>query len=186
MKQFEDRIVAWQDGVLEGAELTAFEKELAERLGSPVPSGDETEWARVRALLVADSKRGEASLHHTDFFLSQFHQTLESEDLMVASGQETMDKPSRMFFGLPLFGWAGAALLLVATVVSALVIPRGSDADGSLPKTAELTQPAEVLHAQVFQSRVSATTFTTKTAGTEFTVLWLDGMEYVPADWQIN
>ena len=95
--------------------------------------------------------------------------------------QEEVPTPQRTqrraWWSLPRLAFGGAACLLIAAVLFAGLIPRGVAADRS-------PYFAEVIDARPLSAGISADTI--YTARDNVTVVWLDGLEYLPASYQLQ
>lgn len=187
MKTFEEKFVAWQDGTLENSERESFENELAVRLDSGTdPAKDLLGWQRVRDMLRADadaSLNPSATLSNPDFFSHQIRAQIDREPSASAGRSVSSQQraPVSFWFGLPKFAWAGVVLLAAGFVLSGLLIPRGQKAATAQMENAE---PALIVETRTFGDGIVATEFKMESA--PITVLWLDGLEYLPPDRQLN
>ncbi len=77
MKTFEERYTAWLDGQLAGAELAAFEQELARRGEMGDAEADRADCGRLRLLLQAQLRAPELS--NQDFFSLQVRQRIDAD-----------------------------------------------------------------------------------------------------------
>lgn len=170
MKAFEERFTAWVDGQLKGEELAAFERELAAR---PDAAADRAAAEKMRALL-----RGHPTapkLSNPDFFNLQLLQRIEAE---TARPQPAHQPRAGWFWSLPRLALAGAACLVVAFALFRAMIPVGSPHP--------LGQPyfAQVIESWPADESISATTL--YTPEDNVTVLWIDGLDSVPAEYAIQ
>src|SRR5438045_3679417 len=122
MKPFEEQFTAWTDGRLTGAELAAFEKELAQH---PEAAADKTAAQKLGKLLRENPSA--PKLTNSDFFNLQIQQR-------IAAGRPRESKSAGWFWSLPRLLVAGAACLLIAGVMFKTLIPHDNPAglaDGS-------------------------------------------------------
>ena len=171
MKPFEEQFTAWVDGKLTGPELAAFERELGQH---PEAAGDRVEAQKLGSFLRGNSTA--PKLTNEDFFNLQIQQRIAADRPREKSG----GSGAGWFWSLPRLVWAGAACLLVAGVMFKTLIPTGSsvsDAD---------TSPyfAQVVESWTSEPGVSANTV--YNAKDNVTVLWLDGLDYIPASYQLK
>jgi anti-sigma factor RsiW len=165
MKTFEERYTAWVDGQLEGDALTAFEKELA---AHPEAVAD-----RAAARKLGDLLRKYAAapaLSNVDFFSLQLERRIEAEKPVLPLPPEPVRAAGFSIFAR--FAWAGAFFLLLAGLSFFLLVPHGAP-------------PPSNYFAQVVESwpsdpSISATTV--YNPQDNVTVLWLDGLDYMPGD----
>ena len=166
MKPFEERHAAWIDGTLTGAELADFEKQLAQH---PDAAGDR-EAARRFGKMLREHPTAPA-LTNPDFFNLQIEQRIAAE--------HPREKARGWFWSLPRLLTAGAACLLVAGVMFRMLIPVGGRALDS-----DSDYFAQVVEAWTTEPGISANTV--YNAKDNVTVLWLDGLEYLPASYELK
>ena len=82
---------------------------------------------------------------------------------------------ARSWWGIPWFAYAAAACLLIAAVLFKGMIPVGG---GTMADQSAYF--ATVVDARTFENNVSASTV--YNSRDNVTVLWLDGLDYLPAD----
>ena len=165
MKPFEEQFTAWVDGKLSGPELAAFEKELESHPEAP---GDRADAQKLGTFL-----RGNATgpkLANADFFNLQIQQRI--------AAARPREKASGWFWSLPRLLIAGATCLLIAGVMFKMLIPT----DTPLNET-------DTYFAQVVESWTSEPGIWANTVYNpkdNVTVLWLDGLDYIPASYQLK
>lgn len=172
MKAFEEQFTAWVDGKMTGEELAAFERALAAH-------------PDARADHAATKKLGEFLRNHPaapplanpDFFNLQLLQRIEAGQPKAPTGSTRERAP--WFWPLSRLAWAGAACLLVSFALFRAWIPVGTPA----------TQSGTPYFAQVIESwpaddSISATTV--YNPEDNVTVLWIDGLEHVPANYAVQ
>ncbi len=169
MKTFEERYTGWIDGKLTAAEAAAFEREL-ESVPDALP--DKTD-----ALRLGDFLRRHAdapSLTNADFFSHQVAARIAAE-----SGREVKsDRRHWWQWSIPQLAMVGSACLLLAGGLFKMMIPTGT------PEGAGTPYFAEIVDARTDNPHVSATpVYNPKD---NVTVLWLDGLDYLPASAQLN
>lgn len=168
MKTFEERYTAWIDGQLSGEALAAFEKEL--------DAHPEAVEDRIAARKIGDLLRSHAAapaLSNADFFNLQLQQRIEAEKPRVPRAE-----PSRaagaFFWSFSRLIWAGAACLGIAALLYTTIIPA--------PVAPE---PSSKYFAQVVEAWPSDPSIYASTVYNpqdNVTVLWLDGLDYMPGD----
>jgi hypothetical protein len=159
MRTFEDNLTAWIDGELSGDDLVAFEKEFGGRANLlSEKSGANSLGELLRAHTIG------STLTNADFFN---HQIMER--IQVAAP----DPVRAPFFSLARLAWAGAFCLLVAALLFHYMIPLGPQRN---PSEAEYL--AQVLDTHTGDPAISATAF--HSTENNVTVLWLDGLDYIP------
>lgn len=164
MKTFEEKFTAWIDGELSGAELAAFEAELAavEKAGAEKRSAH-----RLGDLLRAHG--GAPELRNADFFNRQLMERIEAE---TPKPTAQTARP-RFSWPFPRLAWAGACSLLIAFALFYLLIPFGPRR-AIVPASDDLAD----LSTRSGDPTITATAFHTK--DDNVTVLWLDGLKYLP------
>jgi hypothetical protein len=188
MKTFEERFTAWIDGQLEGEELVSFEQEL---IGREDAMSERANVVKLGALL---REHGAApALTNQDFFNNLLMERIYSELPTVAPkpGEPARQKT---WWGLPKIVWVGAACLVASMVVLPIIVPNARDqhmaerevktSPGIEPPVMggilkEDTYEAEVLEAISGDPTVSVVAV--KSADNNMTVVWLDGLNYIPA-----
>lgn len=169
MKPFEEQFTAWVDGKLTGAELAEFEKQLEEH---PEAAEDREDALKLGRLL--RSHPMVERMPNPDFFNHQLMQRIEAE----MPKPVVAEKKRASFWSIPSLAWAGACSLLVAGVLFVTMIPGG-------PKHLETSNYfAQVVESWSTDPNVSASTV--YDAKDNMTVVWLDGLDYIPATYALN
>ncbi|MGB8170607.1 MAG: hypothetical protein WCF18_24095 [Chthoniobacteraceae bacterium] len=166
MKTFEERYTAWVDGQLSGDALVAFEEELTSR-----PEAMED---RLGARKLGDLLRAHATapaLSNADFFNLRLQQQIEAE--MPRARVEPARGGGSFFLHFSRLIWAGAACLGIAALLYKTMIPAPSAVEPS-------TYFAQVVEAWPSDPSISATTV--YDPKDNVTVLWLDGLDYMPSE----
>ena len=104
-------------------------------------------------------------LENPDFFNHQLMQRIEAE-----SGAE---KPSRFSWTLPRLAWAGGFCMAMVLFIYGFAVPKS-------PYSSNVGSVAEILNTQIDDPTITSTTFHSKDH--KLTVLWLDGLDYLPLD----
>ena len=168
MKTFEERFTAWVDGQLTGSALAEFEKELA---AHPEAAAERAEARKLGDLLRAQPA---PPMGNEDFFHHQLMQRLAAETPRAAA-------PGRArgwFWSLPRLVLAGAACLALAGGLFTALIPAGR------PPSAPSDYYAEVLDLRPGDPSISASTLSNPEDNV--TVVWLDGLDYIPASYALK
>src|SRR5450432_1499910 len=170
MKTFEEKFTAWTDGELTGQTLADFEAELAK-----IPNS-ETEKAAAHKLGDLLRAHGCApELKNADFFNHQLMQTVESE-------QPRTEVPAprvSSWWTLSRMVWAGAFSLAMAFGLYEFIIPRSAMEN---PTGEEYV--SQILESTSDDPDISASSFESKKDNV--TVLWLDGLDYVPENYKLK
>jgi anti-sigma factor RsiW len=169
MKPFEEQFTAWVDGKLSGAELAAFEKQLAEHPDATAEREDALKLGRLLREHPTVPR-----LSNPDFFNHQIMQRIAAETVRPAVAEK-----KRSFFGsIPGLAWAGAACLVVAGALYLTTIPG--------PGT---PRPSSNYFAQIVESWPKAKNVSASTVYSpddDVTVVWLDGLDYIPANYALK
>lgn len=170
MKTFEERFTAWVDRELTDQELAAFERELA--------THPEAAAEREAALKLGELLREHPSaptLTNADFFNLQLQQRIAAETPRVRD--PAAPAAAWSFWRLPRLVWAGALSLLVAGALYTVLIPPAVSYD-------KAPYFAQVVEAWPADASISATTV--YDPQDNVTVLWLDGLDPIPASYQLQ
>jgi anti-sigma factor RsiW len=165
--EFEQQFTAWLDGQLSAEAAAAFETELRARGFDPAAERAAVE--KTASLLARHSTT--PALPNAEFFNHQLLHRIEQEERATA-----VEKPSRSWWTLPRLAWSGAFSLLIAAVMFKAMIPVSS------PERSPYF--ATVVDARTFEPTISATTV--YDPRDNVTVLWLDGLDYLPADYVLQ
>ncbi len=165
MKSFEEKFTAWTDGTMSEPECAAFQLELREH----PEAADE----RLSALHLGDFLRTHCAaveLPNPEFFNQRIRREIEelSPETAVSEPAET----PRRFPGWRLV-WGGALCLLAGAALFQFAVPHGSYVSNG--RDAYL---AEVLETRTGSDSIYASSF--HTTKNNVTVLWLDGLPYIP------
>lgn len=165
MKTFEERYTAWLDGGLAAEAQTAFEGELEERSESLTAK---TEFAQFQTFFREHSAA--PALESADFFN---HSILEK---LSATNKKS---PASTSWSFPKLAWLGGLSMATALVLFIAIIPKKSETHS------QAAYIAQVISARSADPQISATAFQTHPAEKDdLTVVWLDGLDYVPENAQ--
>jgi anti-sigma factor RsiW len=162
MKPFEEQFTAWVDGKMTDAELADFEKVLAQH-----PEAAEEKEAALQLGQLLRTHPVAPRLSNPDFFNHQIMQRIADEKPKVLA----QNRP--FFWSIPGLAWAGAFCLITALVLFKTTIPVGTSG------VKDSNYYAQVVEAWPTNPNVSASTV--YSPEDNVTVLWLDGMDYIPA-----
>jgi hypothetical protein len=163
---FEQKFTAWLDGRLNAADARAFEREMKERGFDP--EAERNQSTRLASLLRTHSRAPEMT--NGDFFNHQIRHRIAQESAPLR-------RASSSWWTWPRLALAGACSLAIAGALFTALIPHGS---------APVREPysATVVDARTFEPTISASTV--YDPRNNVTVLWLDGLDYLPADYAIQ
>ena len=164
--EFEERFTAWLDGKLSPDEASAFEQELRTRGFDPAAARSA---ASVTTALLREHSPT-PRLGHAQFFNHLIQRQIEADQKLATAAAGT-----RSWWGIPWFAYAAAACLLIAAVLFKGMIPVGG---GTMADQSPYF--ATVVDARSLENNVSASTV--YNSRDNVTVLWIDGLDYLPAD----
>jgi hypothetical protein len=162
MKTFEEKFIAWMDGMLGGEELRSFEKE------HPSIQQEKAEFLKLQSFLKENLPRPE--LENPEFFNSQIIEQIRRE-----TGARGIKSPRRLL-GLPRIAWGGVCALSLGFLLFFTMIPR---ADFSDPRAKYV---AEVLKTKTADPKIKATVETQK----NMTIIKLDGLDKLPSGQELR
>ncbi len=164
MKPFEEQFTAWVDGKLSGEELAEFEKELESH-----PEADAEKDAALRLGNLLRAHPTAPRLTNPDFFNHLLLQRIEAE-----MPRPVEAAPRRVgFWSLNRLAWAGAFCLAAAFSFYETMIPKAGE------HTPDSKYFAQVVEAWPSDPNITATTV--YNPDDNVTVVWLDGLDYIPA-----
>jgi anti-sigma factor RsiW len=183
MKPFEERYTAWVDGRLSEDERIAFERELPDLKAA---EADRESLTRLSHFLrtEADSPK----LPSADFFNYQLQQRMETERVAVEKPQ----KPRAWSWSSPRWAWAAATCMVAAgaiyqmTQMTPSATPAGATASTLGRGTAadDAAYFAEIVDVRTEDPNIYASTV--YTPSDNVTVLWLEGLDYLPASYALQ
>ncbi len=164
MKAFEEKFTAWMDGQLAGRELEEFERELQRREGGLAAA--EKERTVFKSLSAALKRHASApELEFPEVFNQQILDRMESV-------RERRTVPWRLRWLV----WAGVGCLAVAAGLYQTLIPKPHPVQGSYW--------AEVKSVRVADPSLWAEPVST--SGEEVTLIWIDGLDYLPESYALR
>lgn len=166
--EFEEKFTAWLDGQLSREEATAFEQELSTRGFDP--AAERHAGAELGKFLRSHSPAPQ--LANPDFFNHQILHRIELEQPI------TRPATRGFWWSLPRLAAAGAFCLLIAAALFYTLVPYGASAVDHSPYF------AEVIDARPMDDTLSADTI--YTARDNVTVVWIGGLDYLPAEYQLQ
>lgn len=173
MKTFEEKYTAWIDNRLPDDARIAFERELETVAGA---AADRAEAHRLGELL---RQHGSAPpLGNADFFSHQIEQRIRLQEMPSSQGARGWWR-----WSIPQLLSAGAGCLLLAFVLYHTMLRQ------SPPTAVATTRVTEAYFAEVvdnWPADPSISASTVYTPDHNLTVVWLDGLEYLPASYELE
>jgi len=169
MKTFEEKWTAWLDGKLRDNELAEFEGAMPDKASAQA----EKRAALKLGALLKEQLRPQA-MANEEFFHHQLRQRMAAEETPRFSPAES--PPKSIFWPIGRLVWAGVASLAVFCLFAFIVMREKAPSDQSQYLT-------QILNARV-DPNVSpgATISMFKSKEDKVTVLWVDGLESLPAE----
>ena len=167
MKTFEEKYTAWIDGKLAGRELAEFERQLA---ALPEAEADRTAARQLGDLLREHLPA--PPLANADFFNYELMQQIDAPEPRATSR-------SSSFWSLPRMVLAGACSLALATALFFTMVPKTQQ-----QADAGQEYVARILNARSDDPAISATAY--HDHDENVTVLWLEGLDYIPESRQLK
>ncbi len=166
MKTFEEKFTAWVDGQLKGRELAEFEAELS--------NVNEAELDKIAARNVGNLLRGHGrapELQNADFFNHQLMRQIEADQPKPAAARA--EKRAWFSWSLSRMALAGALSIAVAFGLYEIMIPQQP-----LQKPAQSQGIVQIITTKGGDEGISAVAYQSRR--NDVTVLWLDGLKYIP------
>lgn len=117
--------------------------------------------------------RGGPQLEHADFFNHQLMERIAADQAASSTQKAQRKEVGSFFFSLRRMAWAGAFCLLIALALFATTIPGSRRYN---PTAGQCV--SEILNAHTEDPAITASSFHCKKGNV--TVLWLDGLGYMP------
>ena len=170
MKTFEEKWTAWLDGELSGKELADFEASLPDKATADAEKEDAH---RLGALLKEQLGAHAAVMHNEDFFNHQLRERIARESR--PSGRPAPDFST--WWTVRRLVWTGAASLALFLICAVVVMRQQQPAEQSQYLT-------QILSARVDPAvSPNATISMFETKENKVTVLWVEGLQSLPADY---
>ncbi len=167
MKTFEEKWTAWLDGHLTGKELIDFEASLPDKAAAEAEKGE----AQKLGALLKEQLGGQA-LSNADFFSHQLRERIARE----AAAQDRHGERST-WWTVRRLAWSGATSLAIFLICAFFVMREKNPGEQS----EYLTQ---ILNARVDPAvSPNATISMFETQKDKVTVLWVEGLQSLPADY---
>jgi anti-sigma factor RsiW len=170
MKTFEENWTAWLDGELRGKELAEFEASLPDRAAAEAEKLEAQKLGRLLKQQLATRPMG-----NEEFFSHQLRERIQADIARESTAREGR-RPS-FSWTIGRLVWAGATALALFVVCTFFVMRSQKPADQS-------QYLSQILNARV-DPGVSpyATVSMFQTKEEKVTVLWVDGLQSLPAEY---
>jgi hypothetical protein len=167
MKTFEEKWTAWLDGQLTGKELEDFEASLPDRAAAEAEKRDAQKLGKL-----LKQELGAEVLKHEEFFSHQVQERIAREH-----GTRDRARQRGTWWTVPRLALSGAVSLALFMLCAVFVIRDKNPAEQSQYLT-------QILNARV-DTNVSpnATISIFETKEDKVTVLWVEGLQSLPADY---
>ena len=167
MKTFEEKWTAWLDGELTGDELAAFEASLPNKAAAEAEKRDAHKLGEfLRAELQNRAMGNEEFFHH------QLHERIAR---MESAPEKTDPKPA--LWPISRLAWVGATALAIFCICAFFVMREKTPTDQSQYLT-------QILNAQVDPvMSPNATISMFESKEDKVTVLWVEGLQSLPAEY---
>lgn len=175
MKTFEEKWTAWVDGKLAGQELEDFKAEL--------PDLAAAELEREQALKLGNllrEKIGVREMTNEEFFHHQLRTEIERD--MPANAEPAYAEPKvrETWWSIGRLVWTGAASLAIFALCTFFVL-RDNDTGGQ-----QSTYLTQVLNTRIdpgVSPDATVSVFPFETKEEKVTVIWVNGLESLPAEY---
>lgn len=169
MKTFEEKWTAWIDGELTGAELAEFEASLPDKAKAEAEKHD----ARVLGTFLKEHLPCRA-MGNEEFF---HHQLRERMALAEGGTRRESSGGGRVWWPIRRLVWVGATALAIFSVCTFFVMRESTPTDQS-------QYLSQILNARVDPAvSPNATISMFESKEDKVTVLWVDGLQSLPAEY---
>ena len=169
MKTFEEKWTAWLDGELRGKELVEFEASLPDRAAA---EAEKLEAQKLGALL--KQQLSARAMGNEDFFNHQLRERIEADQPRASGGES---RRPRFSWTIGRLVWSGATALALFVVCTFFVMRSKEPADQS-------QYLSQILNARVDPGMSPYATISMfQTKEEKVTVLWVDGLQSLPAEY---
>jgi anti-sigma factor RsiW len=170
MKTFEEKWTAWLDDELSGKELLDFEASLPDRAAA---EAERSEALKLRAFL--KEQLSARAMGNEEFFHHQLRRRIETDDVRESKPHKTSEP--RPAWPLGRLVWMGATSFALFLICAVVVMRQKEPADQS-------QYLSQILNARVDPATSpNATVSIFQTKEDKVTVLWVDGLQSLPAEY---
>ncbi|MFN2507696.1 MAG: hypothetical protein ABR589_02875 [Chthoniobacterales bacterium] len=170
MKTFEEKWTAWLDGQLTGKELLEFEASLPDISAAEL---EKQEALKLGALL--KEQLGPRTMENEEFFHHQLRTQIGRQT--PAMERPVFAEPRQSWWSIGRLAWTGAASLAIFALCTFYVM-RQENPGG---QSAYLTQIINTRIDPVMSPNATVSVFESKED--KVTVLWVDGLQSLPAEY---
>ena len=169
MKTFEHKWTAWLDGQLSGRELAEFEASLPDR---DAAEAEKREAQKLGSLL--REELGAQALTNEEFFSHQIRERIAHESMAQDRGRGS---ERSTWWTVRRLAWSGAVSLAIFVICAVVALRDKNPAEQSQYLT-------QILNARVDPGvSPNATISIFETKDDRVTVLWVEGLQSLPADY---
>lgn len=170
MKTFEEKWTAWLDGELTGDELAQFEASLPDKAAAEAEKRD----ARKLGSFLKDQLQAPA-MGNEEFFHHQLRERIAS-DARASAGPEQPDKKAALW-PLGRLVWVGATALAIFSVCTFFVMREK-------PQTDQSEYLTQILNTRIDPAMSPNATYSMfESKEDKVTVLWVEGLQSLPAEY---
>ena len=170
MKTFEEKWTAWLDGELTGSELAEFEASLPDK---DIAEAEKRSTRKLGTFLKEQLQP--QKMGNEEFFHHQLRQRIAAEE--IGEDSPTQSRPRPILWPIGRLVWAGITSLAIFCLFAFIVMKETGPRDQSQYLT-------QILNARVDPAiSPGATISMFKSKEDKVTVLWVDGLESLPAEY---
>ncbi len=170
MKTFEEKWTAWLDGQLAGHELAEFEASLPDKAAA---EAEKREAKKLGELL--KEQLGAQAMRNEEFFSHQLRERIERET--ASQGSIHLGRRESTWWTVRRLAWSGAASLAIFVICAVFVLRDKNPGEQSQYLT-------QILNARIDPAvSPNATISMFETKDDKVTVLWVEGLQSLPADY---
>jgi hypothetical protein len=171
MKTFEEKWTAWIDGQLTGKELAEFEASLPDRAAAEAEKRD----ALKLGTFLKQQLAAAPAMSNEEFFHHQLREAMARDERAAAPRTASAQRAS--WWNIGRLAWAGAGSLAIFAVCTFFVLRN----DTKPEQSQYLTQILKARVDPAVSPNATITAFESKED--KATVLWVEGLQSLPADY---
>lgn len=174
MKTFEEKWTAWVDGKLTGQELEDFKAELPDLATAELERGQTLKLGNLLR-----EKIGVREMTNAEFFHHQLRTEIERDMPAAAEPAYAEPKVRETWWSIGRLVWTGAASLAIFAVCTFFLL-RDDHTGG---QSTYLTQVINARIDPVVSPDATVSVFPFETREEKVTVIWVNGLESLPAEY---